>query len=114
MAERFAVYVDRRVMTLGGGIGYLSRRFALSIDNLIEVDMILANGEFIKASAESLQRGRRCGKGGRVVCRWRAQGRSTGLCPHRQAQGHAQSVARRVLRSTTRQDSRANRELRSR
>jgi FAD/FMN-containing dehydrogenase len=38
-------------LTLGGGIGHLSRRFGLSIDNLLEVDMVLANGEFIKASA---------------------------------------------------------------
>jgi FAD binding domain len=39
-------------LTLGGGIGYLSRRFGLSVDNLLEVDMVLANGEFVKASAD--------------------------------------------------------------
>ena len=48
--------------------------------------------------------GRQCGKGGRVVCRWRTQGRSTGLCPRRQAQGHAQSEPRQVLRSATRRN----------
>ena len=42
---------------MGGGIGYLSRRFALSIDNLLEVDMVLANGKFIKASAHRFSRG---------------------------------------------------------
>ena len=46
-----------------------------------------------------------CGKGGRVVCQWRAQGRTTGLRACRQAQGHAQSEPRQVLRSATRQDS---------
>jgi FAD/FMN-containing dehydrogenase len=39
-------------LTLGGGIGYLSRRFGLTIDNLLAVDMVLADGTFLKASAE--------------------------------------------------------------
>jgi len=39
-------------LTLGGGIGYLSRSLGLTIDNLLGVDMVLANGSFVTASAE--------------------------------------------------------------
>jgi FAD/FMN-containing dehydrogenase len=39
-------------LTLGGGIGYLSRTFGLTIDNLLGVDMVLADGSFVTASAE--------------------------------------------------------------
>ncbi|MFX1512176.1 MAG: FAD-binding oxidoreductase [Promethearchaeota archaeon] len=37
-------------LTLGGGFGYLSRKYGLSIDNLISVDMVTAEGEFLTAS----------------------------------------------------------------
>ena len=39
-------------LTLGGGIGYLSRAHGLSIDNLLGVDMVLADGSFVSADAE--------------------------------------------------------------
>ncbi len=39
-------------LTLGGGMGHLSRKCGLSIDNLLEVDMVLADGSFITANAD--------------------------------------------------------------
>ncbi len=39
-------------LTLGGGIGYLSRTLGLTIDNLLSVDMVLADGSFVTASAQ--------------------------------------------------------------
>src|SRR5690348_5750793 len=39
-------------LTLGGGIGRLSRTLGLTIDNLLGVDMVLADGSFVMANAE--------------------------------------------------------------
>ena len=38
-------------LTLGGGIGWLQRKHGLTIDQLIAVDLITAEGELVKASA---------------------------------------------------------------
>jgi hypothetical protein len=39
-------------LTLGGGVGWLQRKYGLTIDQLLRVDVVTAEGEFVKASAE--------------------------------------------------------------
>ena len=38
-------------LTLGGGVGWLMRKHGLTIDQLLAVDLVTADGQFVKASA---------------------------------------------------------------
>jgi hypothetical protein len=38
-------------ITLGGGLGHMTRTFGLAIDNLLEAEVVLADGEVVRANA---------------------------------------------------------------
>lgn len=39
-------------LALGGGLGYLTRKFGLTIDSILEVEMVLADGSFVTANSK--------------------------------------------------------------
>jgi len=40
-------------ITLGGGLGHLTRHYGLAIDNVLEANVVLADGSFVRANAKS-------------------------------------------------------------
>src|SRR5580765_6503722 len=39
-------------LTLGGGIGWIQRKYGLTVDHLVSMDVVTADGEFVRASAD--------------------------------------------------------------
>src|SRR5262249_53579597 len=39
-------------LTLGGGLGWLMSKYGLALDNLLSVDMVIADGKLLNASAD--------------------------------------------------------------
>ncbi|HSR41425.1 MAG TPA: FAD-binding oxidoreductase [Longimicrobiales bacterium] len=42
-------------LTLGGGLGWVRRKYGMTIDSLLAVDMVTADGDFVRASEEENQ-----------------------------------------------------------
>jgi len=42
-------------LTLGGGLGWVRRKYGMSIDSLLSADLVTADGEFVRASEEENQ-----------------------------------------------------------
>jgi len=88
-------------LTLGGGTGHLTRKFGLTIDNLLEADVVLADGSFVTASktvnADLLWALRGGGGNFGVVTSFLFQAHAVSMVfagPMAWGQGHARAIMR--------------------